>query len=365
MSIIDSGRQVWICYGGIATQIRFVTGSGEAAVASTAVDVVWVDESGMLDNSIMDVALPMFWEKDSDLICSGTPELGLEHWFSLLILRGLDEKHPFWKPDIVEKDGTVTTIIGSSYEAFDLNVRKKAKLEARHKGSAWEAQWVLGDFRLPDLFIYDEWKRSIHVVEYDHETWVLNGQRLPRPNTIAGIIDWAYSPRRPGGCVVFHRWAKNPLDSSDSRPLIIACEDRQKRQPYTADGWYADFIDLRDRYGFNLWYADPSMKEMLTNARKFGIGAVKAAEKADKAGRINLTKSLLHHNEREGIYPALYVSDKCKNLPRQFERYKYVVNSRGEATDKPTDSDDHCLDCVAFAMGTWVKGGYFMGELDL
>ena len=367
LALTDAGRQMWFYFNGVASRIRFVTGSGVAAVVSNALDELWIDEAGLLDGMIVDAVRPVLWERNGGLMASGTPSLGVEHWFSQLCLAGLDPDHPYYVPDVVERDPRVTTVIGTSYEAFDRNVRVRARADAKRMGEAWEAQWVRGDWRLPSLFVYDNWDPQSHVIAYDPRTRHFPGRvrPLPPPQLTLGVIDWAYSTTRPGAAVVFHVWLRNPLDPDRTRPLVIAIDDRQEAREYNAGGWYQIFHDLYAEHRIQRWYADPSRDELLIQARRNSgrIGPVKPAEKADKGGRINLLKSLL--GSYDDTPPAFYVSDRCTHLPRQFGSYRWKLDPLKNPTDKPIDYDDHCLDCCAFLMGSIIRGGHVIPHISL
>ena len=367
LALADAGREVWLCYAGVATRIRYVTGSGATAVVSQAHDLIHVDEAGLLDGSIIEAALPTLWERRGELVLSGTPALGVEHWYTQRCLSGLDPGHPYYVPDVVERDPDCTTIIGSSYEAYLPEVRRQARADAERLGKAWEAQWVLGDWRIPDLFVFGEWNPAVHVVPYDPYTRRLGGRTLPPPTRVLGVVDWAYSATSPGAAVVYHVWLRNPLDRHDqTRPLVIAVEDHQEALSYTDDGWWRVMADLRHRYGVQMWYADPSRDELVQAARYRSAhhGPVKPASKRDKMGRLQLVGALLHYRPRgaagpsdEGMDPALLVTQECKHLIRQFARYRWKQDSKGNPRDVPVDYDDHAIDCTAFLMGMIMTGG--------
>lgn len=366
LKMIDSGREMWWYYGGVSCRLRFITGSGPESVVSNSVDLMWIDEAGLLDNIIVEAALPLTWERQGEVICSGTPEQGTDHWFTRRCLEGLDPSHDFYIPDIVEPDPNVKTFIGSSYEAFDEKVRAAAKRDAERLGGSWERKWVLGDWRLMDVVVYDNWDPTVHVIDYDYRDRKIPGRSrtLPPPSAVYGVIDFSYGPHRPGAAVVYQIWWHNPLEAQGHpRPLVIAVEDVQKAQEYIYDaqnetGWIYDLEQLTRRYGVQLWYCDPSRPEMVELVRRQArkIGSVVPASKADKWGRINGVKAWLEHT---GGPPSFFVSkDGCKNLPRQFANYRRTTNAKGDIQDRTTDYDDHCLDCTAFLEGMVMPGGY-------
>ena len=366
LALIDGGKQLWLYYGGVAARIRFVVGQSAVGMVSGALDAVWLDEAGLMDNEVMAALNPVLWERKATRICSGTPELGTEHWFTRMCLSGLDPDHPYYVADVVPRDEDTLTVIGTSYDAYLQDVRTEAEKDAKRNGDAWASQWLLGDWRLPSLFVYSEWDPAKHICRYTPEQPMLHGKRLPKPSVVLGVKDWAYSADKPGATVVFHVWYRNPLDPTDtSRPLVIAVEDKQLKAEYTKDGWYGVMKSMRQRYGLRQWYADPSAPDLIRQASNFArsIGAVRPAEKGDKWGRINLVRALLH--SAEDMPPAFYINgDRCPNLARQFENYRMATKRSGETTEKTIDYDDHCLDCVAFLMGKVMRGGYSVPDLS-
>ena len=365
----EGGRKMWLLHEGVSCLITFLPASGWSALTGFNVHALWADEAGLLESNIWDAVAPLLWAQNGRLIATGTPSMGTHHWFSQGCLSGLDPSHEFYQPDIVELDPHTTTIIGSSYEAFSPNVRERAHIDARKKGEGWEKQWVLGDWRPPDVFVYNEWEPGTHVVGYEAHTYRIKlpegWHQLPRPTSVIGTIDWAYSAQKPGACVIFHVWQQNPLDRQRSGPLVVAVRDAQEAMAYTTDGWYKVFRELKREYKPSVWYADPSMPELIVTANKVGrrpdrdglplFGKVKKADKADKAGRINLVKSLLHHVD--GEHPAFFVSESCRILPRQFENYEYKLDRDKNPTDEPSQYEDHALDCVAFMAGMVIPRG--------
>lgn len=368
LGLTKGGEELWLQLGGAVARIRFAVGSGAAAVVSGALDELWIDEAGLLDNEIDDAIAPVLWERGGRRICTGTPSLGLDHWFTRRLLAGMDPSHQYYQRDVVERDPDCLTVIGTTYEAYLPDVRSSVVREVASKGSSWESQWVLGDWRLPDLFIYDEFDEKLHVVDYDYRRHRFGSIQLPPPPLVIGVIDYAYGRTNPGACVVFHVWYQSPLESREARrPLVVAVQDHQAVEEYTREGWFATLAELRREYGVRYWLADPSRPDMLLITRKFSgeIGRVVPAEKAHKWDRINLVRAGLHHDRQRGISPALYVHQDCGHLIRQFGRYRRRLSRSGEPTDQTVDYDDHCLDCTAFLYGKIMVGGQGVPRIAL
>jgi hypothetical protein len=358
MQMIDSGRQMWLWYNGVAARIRYTTGSGISAVVSDAKDLIWIDEAGLLDNAIVDAVRPCLWERQGDLVCTGTPSLGLEHFFSRGILSGLDPSHEYYQAHIVERDPDALAVIGTSYEAALPAVREQAAQDAQRLGSAWTSQWVLGDWRLPDVFVFSKFSKQIHVIDYDINRHKIGGIQLPPPHIIIGVMDFSYSDHTPGAAVVYHVWPVNPLDPTDrTRPLVVAVRDRQECLRYDQSGWIRVFEELRIDTSLRVWYADPSSADLLKVIRKNSakIGYVKEADKHDKMGRLGIVASWLEHNETQR--PSMYVDRSCANVIRQLENYRWKLDRDKNPTGKPMEHDDHCIDCTAFLAGVITSGG--------
>jgi len=366
LALCDGGKQMWLLANGVSARIRFVVGQSVTSMVSGALDGLWLDEAGLMDGAVIDALLPVLWERQAWVVATGTPSMGVEHWFTRWCLQGMDPSHEYYIPDIVKPDPRFKTVIGTSFEAFLDTVREEAALDAERRGDAWVSQWLKGDFRLPGVFIYDNWDEHAHVVKYDPVRRRLGNRQLPPPSAILGVKDFAYSVTRQGAAVVFHVWLQSPLDrETKRRPLVIAVKDVQEAMEYAPGGWWQTLHDLRTEYHVQLWYADPSRAELLLNAyRQRGfIGPMKPAEKADKAGRILLVKSLLEHNEH--MPPGLLISDECRHLPRQFAAYRWKLDSEKNPTNVPRDDDDHCLDCCAFLMGMIMRGGWSVPQIRL
>lgn len=364
IALADSGRQLWLQSGGVAARIRFAVAGSVAGMVSTGVHELWVEESGLTENQVIAALDPVTWEYGGHRISTGTPHLGTEHWFTKAILSGLDPKHPFFEPGLVEPDPGSISFVGTSYDSPLSEVREAAKAAEKTAGKTWSAMWIYGDWRIRDAYIYGEYDPQIHLARYDHRTFSLNGARMRRPNLVLGVKDWAYSDTRPGALVVLHVWLRNPLSTGDrTRPLVVVVDDRREVLPYTKEGWYGVMAELRREYGIHYWIADPSRHELIKAAAKHlaSIGPVRPAPKPDKAGRIVIVQSWIHHED--GVPPALYVSDRCKILPREIPAYRRAFARSGEMKEEPYQYDDDCLDCLAFAAGHLTEGGFVVPSL--
>ena len=364
LGLADSGRQLWLLSGGVVARIRFAVAGSVSSMVSTGVHELWVEESGLTDNQVIAALDPVTWEYGGHRITTGTPALGTEHWSTRSALAGIGPEHPFFIKDVVDRDLGTRTFTGTSFDSPLKEVREAAAQATKVSGEDWADQWVKGDWRLKSIYIYSEFDPNLHLVDYDHRRHILHGVSLRAPDLVLGVIDWAYSDTRPGASVVLHIWLRNPLATGDNtRPLIVAVDDRREVMPYTREGWYRTWGDWRREYGIPYWIADPSRHELIKSAGKHlnTIGPVRPAPKADKPGRITIVKSWLHH--QVGISPSFYVSNRCKILPRELPDYRRKFKASGAISEDPYDYDDDCLDCVAFAAGHLTEGGFVIPRL--
>lgn len=354
--LYDRGKQIWLSWGGVTGRLRFVTGSSVAGMVSGALDIIWLDEAGMIDNALLDALAPTLYDKHGSIIASGTPSLGYEHWLTRMALSGLSQTHERWVPDIVERNPDVATFIASSLDAYLEDVKVEARKDIASRGAAWARQWIYADWRLPNRYVYGEWQPGVHIQNADIYRQAVGDWKLPRrPDLVVGVVDWSYGAA-PGAVIVAAVWLRNPLRSGDNRPLVCVLADDQRQAPYSEEGWWGIMRSLSQRHGIHHWLADPASEHLIKLAKRGNVGApVKPAVRSDKPGRINLIKSLLHHDE--DTKPSLFVSENCNALIRQFSTYRYKTNRDGLVSDKTIDYDDHCLDCLAFLVGSLPSSG--------
>jgi hypothetical protein len=354
--LYDRGKQVWLSWGGVVGRLRFVTGSSVAAMVGGALDVAWFDEAGLVDNMILDAIAPTLYDRRGSIVASGTPAVGYEHWFTRFAMSGLPQKHERWVPDIVEPNPDVGTHLATSLDAYLPDVRVEAKKEIATRGEPWARQWIFADWRMQSQYVYDEWSPAVHVQTIDTTRLRIGDVRIPRrPDLTYGVIDWSYGAA-PGAAIVAAVWYRNPLVKGDTRPLIAVLADEQQKASYSEAGWWSTLRSMAQHHGVATWFADPASEHLIKLAKRGNIGApIRPAHRSDKAGRIQMTKSLLHHSDN--VAPSLYVSEKCQHTMRQFATYRWRVSRSGLVSDRTIDYDDHCLDCIAFLVGSLPQSG--------
>ena len=103
---------------------------------------------------------------------------------------------------------------------------------------------------------------------------------------------------------------------------------------------------------FDYIVCDPESKDArLIMARQCNMPNVAAPKHIGVVQTINMVKQKLCLDVNNN--PHLYVSDRCKNLLKEFRQYKWQKNSSGK--DKPQKKHDHALDSLRYAIAFCVR----------
>lgn len=364
-SLQNKGRSLWVWHeAGVVGRYDFLPASGEAALVAKGLRGAWVDESGFIGNDRFDVFSPTLWEHGGRLLATGTPALGDGHWFTRLAVSGLPASHERADAAIAVPDPEVRTFIASTTEhAWSPQARRKAAIEAKHRGELWAAIWVYADWRTKGRQVFRSWREGLHVQDYGlgRGGWRLGTQALPSPDIKLGLLDWS-GGTAPGAAVAAHVWERNPLAPEDPRHLVVAAADYQGHDAYTDHGWWQILGDLERTWGLEYWIADPHSPHLIKQARRAGLDVREGASQ-DKMGRLTHLSGLLHHDLQAAppIRPALYVAKRCTEIPRQAAAYRWKTNRQGQVLDKPIQYDDHCLDCLAMLVSEIDTGAVQIG----
>lgn len=356
--------QLWLWHeAGVCARIDFYPASSERRMVSKGLDILVVDEAGFVENGLFRALKPTTYDKGGEILALGTPSLGDDHWFTRWCVAGLDEDHERYDPAIAKRDREITTYIADTvHHAYLREARVEALREIDFWGELWAAQWIWADWRLKVRNIYREWVEGRHVQELRQARYLELGSQVIRepPDRVYGVVDWS-GGTSPGAVVIAYYWARHPIHREDPRPLVVAVEDYEGHEQYTDDGWWRILHRLDQRWGVDRWLGDPHSPSLIEAANKAGF-AMAPGPHQDKMGRISLVSGLLHWTTA-GVAPALYVAaGNCQNIPREMKGYRWRTNRAGEATGKPKDHDDHCLDCLAMlASEVATPGGFQVG----
>ena len=207
-------------------------------------------------------------------------------------------------------------------------------LEREYRG-AFAAQELHGEFVAFEGLVYDEFRREIHVWQGD----------LPQFARIVMGMDWGYT--NPAVVLVVG------IDG-DGRMFVV---DEYYRRGVALDGHVAAAVAMRDRWGCNEAYCDPSEPEHIDKMREAGIAAW-PAENAVIAG-IQQVKSRLAI-AGDGM-ARLYITESCPYTLSELESYAWAIR-KGERVDQPEKSNDHAMDTMRYVVASIDMAGQTSAE---
>lgn len=195
--------------------------------------------------------------------------------------------------------------------------------------AAWEKEYV-GDFARQELagefiafsgLVYSEFDRVLHTTTSQPQTWV---------QAIAGV-DWGFA--NPGVIVV-------GLVDSDGRVHIAHEEYQRQRQ---IDEWAAVAKQLRDTWGIQTFYCDPSEPDYIRKFVEAGCRAVQANNTVTTGIQAVKARLVKQGDNR----PRLTLHTSCANTISEFEMYQWSENKHG-MQDAPVKAHDHALDALRY-----------------
>lgn len=210
--------------------------------------------------------------------------------------------------------------------------------------------------------VYEAWDRGVHLVDAATlQEWgiidaegKLNWDKIKR---VIGSLDWGFT--NPG---VLQVWA---LDN-DRRMFLIHEIYRSKR---LIDWWVREAWLLKERYGIDRFYADPSEPQYIKQMRDGrlpvwpaqndigrGIQAVQERLPVQKDGRARL---YIYQGGREHIDEELAEQKKPTSTVEELDLYVWARNQDGTITkEKPVDENNHGMDAMRYAaMAALRRGG--------
>ena len=201
----------------------------------------------------------------------------------------------------------------------------KLRRAVSHLSEASQQARLFGAFTSQSGLVYPEFDRAVHVCkpfeipkEWPRDLAIDFGVRNP----FAAL--WVAHDEDTDTLYVYREYFKTEKTTLENGRMIRALGARDP--------------DLR-------WIvADPESKDArLLMARELGMHTKKAPKHIGVVETINLVKDRLKLNA-EGR-PALVVFNTCKELLKEFRKYKW---SKGKGKDKPEKQFDHGLDALRY-----------------
>lgn len=206
---------------------------------------------------------------------------------------------------------------------------------------------TIGKFTALQGAVFKEFRRHIHVIDWD-QFYALTGKRfIPREWHKARGIDFGYN--NPFCCL----WGARDRDG-----IWFIYDEHYKSQTCLAD--HAAAINKREWDDSQPWfgntYADHDSQDMAELAR-LGIHCT-PARKSNKNAAIDYVRSLML--QMPNGRPKIYILADCKNLIREVVGWRWkqgtAANRRSSAAnprsalDEPMDIDDHACDSLLYLL---------------
>lgn len=187
-------------------------------------------------------------------------------------------------------------------------------------------QELEGEFVGFEGLIYPAFDRLTHVVSSEPARFVY---------TAAGV-DWGFA--HPGVILV------GGVDG-DGRVHIVHEEYQRRRR---IEEWVEVAKQLRDTWGIQAWYCDPSEPDYIKAFKNAGLRGVSEANNAVNPGIQEVSNRLVRRADGRA---RLTLAPGCVWTAAEFEQYQWAENRDG-LRDEPKKANDHALDALRYlAMG--------------
>lgn len=224
--------------------------------------------------------------------------------------------------------------ITAHYKMYRVRTRDNPFLDPEYI-AALEEDYV-GDFARQELdgefisfegLIYSMFDRALHTVM---------ANLLPAQDRLVKVVagqDWGMV--NPGVLAVLGI-------TSDDRAYVLH-EERARRRGI--DEWASVAVQLRDLYGIQEIYCDPSEPDYIRKYKDAGLKAI-GADNTVSTGIQLVSKRLVRRADNQ---PGLLISRNAVEMLSEFEQYQWM--KRGDQTlDQPVKANDHGLDALRYAI---------------
>lgn len=331
--------------------IQFKSADNPKSLVGKGLDGVWLDEASKMKaetwTGYLSYALA---DKGGWSVWTTTPE-GINWFAEDIVLRGqwvdagLEEEQykndPEWRNFYwTSLDNPIPELQRNIQRMIDTYPERYVDREIRAKFNVFHGQ------------IYDEFKRSIHVVDMRCLDESIHLYEITYPDGSKKDITFK---RFIGG--MDHGW------NDPAVLLAIGCTGEDY---YIVEESYVQHVnvlvvgengvledclvkrykEMHDRYRFDEIWVDPSEPEYISTYRNYDL-PVKEADNAIGPGIREV--STLYKVKAGTGRPNIYVNRDCKNEIKETENYKWKEKS-GQHTEEPEDKNNHTQDSKRYAI---------------
>lgn len=184
-------------------------------------------------------------------------------------------------------------------------------------------QELLGEFVAFEGLIYAEFETLRHVSRTRPETF---------KRVVAGV-DWGFA--NPGVIIVVG-------SDGDGRLWVLAEAYERRRR---VEEWTDVAAQMRDQWGIEAFYCDPSEPEYIRAFKERGLKA-EGADNRVLPG-IQMVKNALA--TRADGTAGMVINPACVHVLSEFEQYQWAENRHG-IKDEPVKANDHAMDALRYAV---------------
>lgn len=281
--------------------------AGREKFQGASVKFVWMDEEPTVD--VFDECMLRTVDTQGKILITATPLKGLSFLYDFFV----DQQPQGF--DRYAISGLDNPFISSN----------KLRRAVAHLSEASQNARLFGMFTSQSGLVYPEFDRAVHVVKpfeipehWDRDLCIDFGVRNP----FAAL--WIAHDQDEDALYVYREYYKTEKTTLENGRMILALGAKDP--------------DLR-------WVvADPESKDgRLLLARELGIHTKPAPKHIGVMETINQVKDRLKLDANGR--PALYVFSSCKELIKEFRKYKW---SKTKGKDRPEKMHDHGLDALRY-----------------
>jgi len=301
------------------TQIIGKSAENPDSLLGEGVDFLVFDEAAKVKEAIWQKYLrPTLTDKEGDALFLTTPE-GRNWIYKLFMLsKRAPEKHVDWASFQAPSSSNPHLSPGDLAEA-------KATLSAEVY-----AQEYLASFHVYEGRVYKEFTPETHVIKK-----LPNNIRPEEFNEKFFSIDFGFENPSVILCIGV---------DEDGRYYVF---DEFYKRKHTNTDLLRVLNDLRAKYGIFSGFADHKPEAIhLFNQNGFKIKKARKHNYSISEGIKAVAQKLVVRNHK----PHLYVMDKCVNVIREFESYRYEKSTTKNVKEEPLKMDDHAMDAIRYAI---------------
>lgn len=198
---------------------------------------------------------------------------------------------------------------------------------------------TIGKFTALHGAIFKEFRRHIHVINWDQFHELTNKRHIPRDWRKVRGIDFGYG--NPFCCLWLSKWAKEDTwfvydeHYRAQTPLKEHAAAILKRPWDDSEPWYGPT------------YSDHDAQDMAELAQ-LGIHCTPAVKHKQKAA-IDYVRSLML--QMPNGKPRIYILEDCRNLLKELPAWRWKEGTDGrDPKDEPVDKADHSCDSLLYGL---------------